>query len=116
MGTVSVTGAILIITGWFALVEFDHFPEQKRKQILQKIKRSPALIMVISLMPLGIFTNLVGTVIGLPLMIIIGATLIFLQGIIVSLLFWKRKRWKSILLLTVIIILGSFLYFPLITS
>lgn len=113
MGTVSVTGAIVIITGWFALVEFDHFSETERKKILQKIKRSPALIMVISFMPLGILINLIGTAIGLLSMIMIGATLIFLQGIIVSLLFWKRKRWKSILLLTVIVILGSFMYIPL---
>ncbi|MDA3130281.1 hypothetical protein ACFPTR_08380 [Aliibacillus thermotolerans] len=113
MGTVSVTGAIVIITGWFALVEFDHFSETERKKILQKIKRSPALIMVISFMPLGILINLIGTAIGLLSMIMIGATLIFLQGIIVSLLFWKRKRWKSILLLAVIVILGSFMYIPL---
>src|SRR5690625_5226022 len=113
MGIITVTGAILIITGWLALVEYDNFPEPERKQIVQKIKRSPTFIMLIALMPVGILINVVGGFFGSIWMVIIGASLIFLQGIIVSLLFWKRKRWKSILMLVVIIILGTFIYIPL---
>lgn len=113
MGTITVTGAIVIITGWFSLVEYDSFSEQKQKQILQQIKRSPAYILLIALMPVGIFINVLGGIFGFLWMIIIGATFIFLQGIIVSLLFWKRKRWKSILLLVVIVALGIFIYIPL---
>src|SRR5690625_6416469 len=99
MGTITVTGAIIIITGWIALVEYDNFPESERKQIIQKIKRSPTLILLIALMPVGILVNVLGRFFGSIWMVVIGASLIFIQGIIVSLLFWKRKRWKSILLL-----------------
>lgn len=113
MGTLTITGAIIMITGWFSLVEFDHFPESERKQILQKIKRSPAYIALIALLPIGIVINRLGSKIGSVALVVIGATLIFLQGIIVASLFWKRKRWKSILLLSVIGVLGVFMYIPL---
>src|SRR5690625_756895 len=113
MGTITVTGAIIIITGWIALVEYDNFPESERKQIIQKIKRSPTLILLIALMPVGILVNVLGKFVGSIWMVVIGATLIFIQGIIVSLLFWKRKRWKSILMLVVIVTLGMFIYIPL---
>src|SRR5699024_7454262 len=115
MGTITVTGAIVIITGLFSHCEYDNFSEQKQKQILQQIKRSPAYILLIGLMPVGIFINVLGGIFGFLWMIIIGATFIFLQSIIVSLLFWKRKRWKSILLLVVIVALGIFIYIPLFT-
>lgn len=113
MGAVTVTGAIVIITGWFSLVEFDHFPESERKQILKKIKNSPVLILLIALMPVGILINWLGALFGSLWMVIIGASFIFLQGIIVSVLFWKHKRWKSILLFSVIVALGIFIYIPL---
>src|SRR5699024_11553027 len=113
MGTITVTGAIVIITGWISLVEYDSFSEQKQKQILQQIKRSTAYILLIALMPVGIFINVLGGIFGFLWLIIIGASFIFLQGIIVWLLFWKRKRWKSILLLVVIVALGIFIYIPL---
>ncbi|MEI3607090.1 hypothetical protein SPD48_15435 [Pseudogracilibacillus sp. SE30717A] len=113
MGTVTVTGAIVVIIGWLSLVEYDNFPETKKRQIVQKIKRSPAYIGLIALMPVGIIVNVIGSFVGSVWMVILGASLIFLQGIIVSLLFWKRKRWKSIFLLTVIIALGIFIYIPL---
>lgn len=113
MGAVSLTGVILMITGWFALVEFDSFSETERKHILHKIKRSPALILLIALMPVGILINVLGVAIASVAMVVVGASLIFLQGIIVSLLFWRRKRWKSILLLAIIVTLGIFMYVPL---
>lgn len=114
MGPISAAGAILIITGWFALIEFDSYPESERKQILQRIKSSPALIALIALMPAGILINILGSSIGQIWMVILGATFIFLQGVIVSLLlFWKRKRWKSILLLVVIVAFGILMYMPL---
>lgn len=113
MGTLTITGAIIMITGWFALVEFDHFPEAERKHILHRIKRSPAYITLIALMPVGIIINGIGARIGSVALVVIGASLIFLQGMIVASLFWKRKRWKSILLLSVIGVLGVFMYIPL---
>lgn len=112
MGAVSATGAILIITGWFALVEFDSFTESERARILQKIKRSPAQIVLIAFMPVGMIMNVLGSYVGSLWMVLVGASFIFLQGLIVSLLFWKRKRWKSILLLVVITALGIFIYIP----
>ncbi|SFE99314.1 hypothetical protein [Alteribacillus iranensis] len=112
MGTVTATGAILFLTGWFALVEFDSFPESERKQILQKIKSSPAYILLIAFMPIGVLLNVLGAMVGSVSMIMIGAFLIILQGIMVSLLFWRRKRWKSILLLTAIVLLGIFVFIP----
>src|SRR5699024_8246485 len=108
-GTITVTGAIVIITGGLSLVEYDSFSEQKQNQILQQIKRCTAYIILIALMPVGIFIIVLGGIFGFLWMIIIGATFIFLRGIIVSLLFWKRKRWKSILLLVVIVALGIFI-------
>lgn len=113
MGGITVTGAILIITGWFALVEYDHFTESERKQILHKIKRSPAYISLIALMPVGMLINLLGAYMGSQWTVLVGASLILLQGIIFSLLFWRRKRWKSIMLLSVIVVLGILMYLPL---
>lgn len=113
MGTVTVTGAIIIIVGWFTLIEFDTFPESERQQIIQDIKRSPASIVLIALMPVGILINVLGTSLGALWMVVIGASFIFLQGIIISFLFWKRKRWKSIFLFIVIFTLGIFIYIPL---
>src|SRR5699024_2987981 len=113
MGTITVTGAIVIITGWFSLVEYDSFSEQKQKQILQQIKRSPAYILLIALMPVGIFINVLGGIFVFLWLIIIGSTFIFFESIFVFLLFWKRKRLKSILLLVVIGTLGIFIYIPL---
>src|SRR5699024_10453261 len=110
MGTITVTGAIVIITGWFSLVEYDSFSEQKQKQILQQIKRSPAYILLIALMPVGIFVNVLGGIFGFLWMIIIGATFIFLQGIIISHRFWKRKLWKSSLLCVFMLALGILMY------
>lgn len=113
MGGITVTGAILVITGWFALVEYDHFTEAERKRVLDKIKRSPAHISLIALMPVGVIINLLGAYIGSVTMVVVGASFILVQGIIFSLLFWNRKRWKSILLLSVIAVLGLFIYVPL---
>lgn len=113
MGSFSVLGGIVILTGWFALVEFDQYPESERKKILERIKSNPVAIILVALMPIGILINVLGTFIGSLWMIITGATFIFVQSIIVSLLFWRKKRWKSILLLSTMLILGFFLYLPL---
>ncbi|MHA6253245.1 hypothetical protein [Oceanobacillus sp. CAU 1775] len=113
MYSISAIGAIVILTGWFALTEYDQFPEAERLNILERIKRSPLAIIVIALMPLGLIINMLGTFLGSIWMVMIGATLIFVQSIIVSLLFWRRKRWKSIVLLITMVILGIFLYLPL---
>ena len=113
MGAFTVLGAIIILTGWFALMEYDQYPESERKRIVERIKNSPAAIIAVALMPVGIVVNMLGNAIGSLWMVVIGATLIFVQSIIVSLLFWKRKRWKSIVLLIAMIVLGIFLYMPL---
>lgn len=113
MGNVTVTGAIVIIIGWLSLVEYDNLPEAEKEKRIQKIKSSPAFIGLIGLMPLGIMVNIIGTLLGLVWLILFGASLIFLQGIIVSLLFWKWKRWKGIIMLVAIIVLGVFIYLPL---
>lgn len=113
MGTITVTGAMVIIIGWFSLVEYDNCPKLEKRQIVQKIKRSPAYIVLIALMPIGIIVNMFGSFVGSAWMVILGASLIFLQGIIVSILFRKRKRWKGLFLLIVIVALGIFIYIPL---
>jgi uncharacterized membrane protein len=109
----SVLGAIVILTGWFALVEYDQQPEDERKKILERIKQSPLAIAVIALMPLGLLINMIGTIVGSITVVTIGSTLVFIQSIIVSLLFWKRKRWKSIVLLIGMLVLGGVMYLPL---
>lgn len=113
MGSFSVLGAIVVLTGWFALVEYDQYTESDKKKILERIKNSPAAILTIALMPVGLIVNMLGTFMGSLLLVMIGATLIFIQSIIVSLLFWRKKRWKSILLLVTMFILGVLLYIPL---
>src|SRR5690625_1787991 len=107
MGSVTITGAMIIITGWLVLVEFDSYPEQERRRILDKIKTSPSYILLIALMPIGILMNIIGAFFGIVWMVVLGAALIFLQAIIISLLLWNRKRWKSVLLLIAIAILAT---------
>lgn len=113
MGSISVLGAIIILTGWFALIEYDQYPEAERQKLLERIKKSPAAIIVIALMPVGILIHMIGSFLGSLPLAVIGATFIFVQSMIVALLFWKRKRWKSIILLITMILLGFFLYMPL---
>lgn len=113
MGPVTVTGAIIVIIGWITLVEYDSYPEAERKQIVEKIKGSIPYILLIALMPIGIFVNILGGLFDLLWMSITGVSLILLQGIIVSMLFWKRKRWKGVFLFVVMVILAIFLYIPL---
>lgn len=113
MGTVTVTGAMIIITAWMTLVEFDSYSESERKKVINNIKSSFFYMMVISLMPLGILINMLGSFFALAWLVSLGTLLIFLQGFIIALLFWNRTRWKSVLLLVVIIILIIFIYLPL---
>lgn len=112
VGSFSVLGAIVVLTGWFTLVEYDQYSEPEKKKILERIKESPKAIIIIALMPVGLLVNMLGTFIVSLWLVLIGATLIFIQSIIVSLLFWKKKRWKSIVLLITMIILGILLYTP----
>lgn len=113
MGTVTVTGALVIIVGWLSLVEYDQFSEAEKEKIIQKIKSSPAYIGLIASMPLGIIINMIGTLLGLVWLIVFGASVIFLQAIIVSLIFLKWKRWKGIFMLVAVVVLGVFIYVPL---
>lgn len=110
--TISILGAMVLLTGWFALMEYDQLSESEQSKIVKRIKGSPIAIMVIALMPVGILINVIGTFIGSIWLVNIGTTLIFIQSIIVSLLFWRRKRWKSIVLLITMILLGVILYLP----
>lgn len=113
IGSFTVLGAIVMLTGWFALVEYDQYPESEQKEVVARIKSSPVAKMVIAFMPVGIVMNMLGNAIGSFWMVLLGATFIFVQSIIVSLLFWRRKRWKSIVLLVAMVVLGLFLYMPL---
>jgi len=113
MGTITITGAIIIVIGWITLIEFDSYPESEREQIIQTIKSSPIYILLIALMPIGILINTLGSFFSLYWMVILGTLLIFLQGIIISILFWNRRRWKSVMLLVVIVILGILIFLPL---
>lgn len=116
MGTITVTGALIITIGWVTLIEFDSFPESERQRIMQEIKKSPSSILLIALMPIGIFINMLGIFSGILWVVILGASLIFIQGIIASFLFWNHKRWKSVFLFVVMLILGIFIYIPLFLS
>lgn len=116
MGQVTVTGAMIIIIGWVTLIEFDSYSESKRTRILQTIKGSPVYILLIALMPIGILINVMGSFLDSVWLVIVGASLIFLQGLFISFLFWKHKRWKSILLLVAIGVLGTFSYISLLSS
>lgn len=116
MGTVTVTGAMIIIIGWITLVEFDSYSEEQRAKILDNIKSSPAYIMLIALMPIGIFINILGSISTLSWLVSLGTFLILLQGIIIVFILWNRKRWKSILLLIALIMLGSVILIPLFIS
>lgn len=110
MGTITVTSAILIITAWMALIEFDHLSEEERGEVIQNIKTNPFYFITVALMPVGIIINVLGTVIGSPSMVLAGATMIFIQGLIVSFIFWKRTRWKGVFLFIVVLGLGVFIY------
>jgi len=108
MGKISITGALIIIIGWLVLIEFDRYPEVRRRQIMQQIRSSPKYILLIALLPAGILLHFIGAFFELLFLVTLGTVLIFLQGIIVAILFWKIRRWKSILLFIVLIILGIF--------
>lgn len=110
----TVMGAILIITAWIALLEFDNQPESERTKTIQTIKHNPLYIVIIALLPLGIIINIIGTFFGSLALAIIGASLIILQSLIVSYILWKRTRWKAVLLLVIVLVLGIFVYTPLI--
>src|SRR5690625_2314388 len=116
MGQVTITGAMIIIIGWVTLIEFDSYSESKRTQILQTIKGSPVYILLIALMPNGILINVVGSFLDSVWHAIVGASLIFLQRLVISLLFWKHQRWKSILILVDIGVLDIFIYISLLYS
>lgn|SRR5690625_266971 len=113
MGFVTITGAMIIVIAWVALVEFDSYTDAKRKKVVTDIKNSPFYMFLVSLMPLGIVINLLGSFFNLVWLINLGTFLIFLQGFIIALIFWERKRYKSIVLFTIIIILVIFIYIPL---
>jgi len=116
MESVTVTGALIIIIGWVVLIEFDSLPDSEHERIMQEIKRSPTYILILALMPIGIFINMIGTFSNVLWMVILGASLIFIQGIIASFFLWDYKRWKSIFLFIVVFGLGIFIYIPLFLS
>lgn len=101
MGTVTVSGGMIIIIAWITLIEFDQYPEPERMRIMNKIITSPDYLMLAALMPVGIILNTYGTMSNHFWLATSGTTLIFLQGIIIAFLFWNRKRWKSVLLFSI---------------
>ncbi len=102
MGTVTVSGGMIIIIAWITLIEFDQYPESKRMRIMNKIITSPDYLMLAALMPVGIILNTYGSFLNNFWLATSGTALIFLQGMIIAFLFWNRKRWKSILLFFII--------------
>lgn len=112
MGPITITGAIIIVTTWMALIEFDHLDEAERKGILQQIRINPFYFITVLLLPLGIMMNVFGSFIRYGPMIITGATIILIHALLVSFIFWGRTPWKGILLFLVVFSLGIFLYLP----
>lgn len=108
MGTVTVTSAILLITAWTALIEFDSYSEEKRTRIIEKIKITPLYWLIIALLPLGIIVSSTGTMIGSVSLHLVGASLIFIQSLIIAVFLWKESPWKSVMLF-ILIGLGIFL-------
>lgn len=111
MGTVTITGAMIIIIGWLTLIEFDSYPEPKRLRIMDKIKSEPLYMFITALLPLGIILNTLGNFSNTFEVAAIGTGLIFVQAFIIALLFWHRNRWKSYFLFSVIgLALLSYIY------
>ena len=111
MGTMTITGAMIIIIAWLTLIEFDSYPESERIRIMNKIKSEPLYMFIAGLLPLGIILNTLGNFANTIAVAAIGTGIIFIQAFIIALLFWKRKRWKSVLLFSVIgLALLSYIY------
>lgn len=113
LGTITATGALVIIIGWFTLIQFDQLNETKRNYVLSQIKQNPKYIILIAMMPIGILVNIIGTVFRLPVVIIIGTTIVIIQGLIIAIIFMKKQRWKGMFLLVVVLVLSLFIYIPL---
>jgi len=101
-----------MLTGWFALVEYDRYSEEEKKKIVAWVKESFGMMFIIILMPLGLILYFFGVLFAATWLEILGATSIFSQSILVSLLFWKQNRWKSAILLIGMMVLGTFLFMP----
>lgn len=114
MGSITVTSAILLITAWTVLIEFDSYSEEKRRGIIEKIKSSPLYWVIIAFLPLGIVINGIGAMVGSGLFLLLGASFIVLQSLIIAAFLWNVTRWKSMMLFIIIIGLGLVLYIPLI--
>lgn len=110
MGTITVTGALIVITAWMALIEFDHLTEEERADVMHKIKTNPFYFMTVVLMPVGIIVNLLGTVLGSLSMLLAGTSFIFIQALILSFILWNRTRWKGVFLLLVVLAFGIVIY------
>jgi len=113
MGTLTITGALIIIVGWLTLIEFDHLPEAERRRLIWKVKTSPPYIIIIALMPLGIIINLIASYVQSLFGVILGASFIFIQSFIISFIFWRYRRWKGIFLFIITIVLLITLCIPL---
>lgn len=114
MGNITVTGAMIIIIGWIVFIEYDHLPESEREKVIDAIKTNVWYLMLLLLMPFGIIVNIIGMNIGSFGTTVVGATMIFVQGIIASFILGKRTRWKGVMLFIIMVVLGAFLYGSLI--
>lgn len=110
MGNITITGAMVIIIGWIVFIEYDHLPELERKKIIKTIKTNILYMILLLLMPIGILVNIIGMNIGSLITMVIGTTMIFLQGIIMSFVLGKRTRWKGVMLFIIMFVLAVFLY------
>src|SRR5690625_1604309 len=66
VGKITVTGAIIIVTAWITLIEYDHLPEEERQKVINAINTKPKYFLLLLLMPLGILFNVLGTIIRSP--------------------------------------------------
>lgn len=114
MGSITITGAMIIIIGWMVFIEYDHLPESEREKIIDTLKTNVWYVMLFALMPVGIIVNLIGMNIGSFVTTVVGATMIFVQGLIVSFVLGKRTRWKGVMLFIIILVLGTLQYGSLI--
>lgn len=116
MGPISIVGAMIIIIVWFTLIEYDYLTETEQTKIKTKIKQRPLYMTILLLMPLGIIINILGGLLRSVSLTTLGATLIFLQGLIIAYWFIKRNNKKAIAMFLIIFLLGIFLYMPFFLS
>src|SRR5699024_4522080 len=114
MGSITVTSAILLITAWTALIEFDSYSEENKRSIIETIKMTQLYWLIIALLPLVLVINGIGVIIGSSQLLLLAASMILIQSLIIAAILWNATAWKGIMLFIIIIGLGLVLFLPLI--